>query len=262
VTIAETVRRLLKMAPSEPLCDACLAYACATNAAEMKRVTNGIIRADPAFHPGRLCVGSLVTGPTIYYSFVSADQRSDVRGLDAVSLWGVGELGLMHFPGQQTQSGAMEVRRESPASVESKRVGPRRCPDSRPSYRKRWGSTAFRLTRLTAELFLQRPFANCRKSLRRFAVVRRQVERNFLMLVVPRAGALMARTRVQGAFPKTPMRWASIIRRGQRFRVRDHVFMLAASAVKRLAVDGHKFPCPSSVASVEGEDMGLIGLPQ
>lgn len=54
MTVAETVRRVLTDAPGEALCDACLALACATDLAEMRRIT-GRLLAEKSFGRRAVC---------------------------------------------------------------------------------------------------------------------------------------------------------------------------------------------------------------
>jgi len=67
VTTADDVRRLLSRAPGEPLCDACLALACASSLDDMRAVTEALAKTDPAFHRGSGCGGCGRTLPTIFY---------------------------------------------------------------------------------------------------------------------------------------------------------------------------------------------------
>ena len=53
--LAETVATILKHAPGEPLCDACLAFACAVSLTQMRAVTEQLLEKDLSFTPGSNC---------------------------------------------------------------------------------------------------------------------------------------------------------------------------------------------------------------
>jgi len=53
--LAETVAAILKHAPGEPQCDACLAFACSVSVAEMRAVTERLVVGDSEFDWGSDC---------------------------------------------------------------------------------------------------------------------------------------------------------------------------------------------------------------
>jgi hypothetical protein len=74
MSTVDNVRRLLSRAPGEPLCDACLALACASSLDDMRAVTEALAKVDPAFHRGSGCGGCGRTVPTILYRVGRADS--------------------------------------------------------------------------------------------------------------------------------------------------------------------------------------------
>jgi hypothetical protein len=74
VSIVDDVRRLLSRAPGEPLCDACLALACASSLNDMRAAAEALAKTDPAFHRGPACQGCGRTVPTLFYRIGSADS--------------------------------------------------------------------------------------------------------------------------------------------------------------------------------------------
>jgi hypothetical protein len=76
VTTVETVRRLLSSAPAEPLCDACLAFACATSFIEMRAVTETLLESDRAFDRGSSCAACRRTVPTLFYRRVDEGAKA------------------------------------------------------------------------------------------------------------------------------------------------------------------------------------------
>jgi hypothetical protein len=60
VSTVDDVRRLLSSAPGDPLCAACLAFACATSLREMLAVTETLLEADRDFHRGVLALVAAV----------------------------------------------------------------------------------------------------------------------------------------------------------------------------------------------------------
>ena len=67
MTAADTVRRLLVDAAGEPLCDACLAFACSVTLDEMREVTEELL-THPTFHRRDRCVSCRRTAPALAYS--------------------------------------------------------------------------------------------------------------------------------------------------------------------------------------------------
>jgi hypothetical protein len=60
------LRFLLESAPGEAVCDACLAFACGTSLAEMRELTEGLLRAEPlTFQRASSCASCRRTVPTI-----------------------------------------------------------------------------------------------------------------------------------------------------------------------------------------------------
>jgi predicted amidophosphoribosyltransferase len=66
MTPVHTVRGLLLAGPGEPLCDACLALACAVSLTEMRLVTRNLL-ARPEFRRGTACASCQRDVPTIVY---------------------------------------------------------------------------------------------------------------------------------------------------------------------------------------------------
>lgn len=66
MTPAHTVRCLLMAGPGEPLCDACLALACAVSLTEMRLITRNLL-ARPEFRRGTACASCRRDVPTIIY---------------------------------------------------------------------------------------------------------------------------------------------------------------------------------------------------
>jgi hypothetical protein len=67
MTAIDTVRRLLVDAAGEPLCDACLAFACSVSLIEMRQVTEELL-TNVSFQRRDRCVSCRRTVPTIAYS--------------------------------------------------------------------------------------------------------------------------------------------------------------------------------------------------
>ena len=63
----ESVRRLLSHTVAEPVCDDCLAFACATGLNEMRAVTEALVESARAFHRGSSCATCRRAAPTIFY---------------------------------------------------------------------------------------------------------------------------------------------------------------------------------------------------
>jgi len=63
----ETVRALLSQAPDDPLCDACLAFACGTSPPEMGVATETLVKSDRAFRRASSCGSWRRIVPTIFY---------------------------------------------------------------------------------------------------------------------------------------------------------------------------------------------------
>ena len=65
---SEAARAILKQAPGEPLCPACLAFSCSTSLTEMRTITETLIRDDKEFRSSRLTCASChrVTATIIY----------------------------------------------------------------------------------------------------------------------------------------------------------------------------------------------------
>jgi len=74
MSTADDVRRLLSRAPGEPLCDACLALACASSLDDMRAATEELAKTDPAFHRSSGCGGCGRTIPTIFYRVGRSDR--------------------------------------------------------------------------------------------------------------------------------------------------------------------------------------------
>jgi len=53
--LAVTVRRLLEQCPGEPLCDACLAFACSVSLTEMRLVTAAVAHDAPFRRDSAIC---------------------------------------------------------------------------------------------------------------------------------------------------------------------------------------------------------------
>jgi hypothetical protein len=75
VSTVDDVRRLLSRAAGEPLCDSCLAFACASNLTDMRAATDALVKSDPAFHRGSSCRSCGRTVPTIFYRVSRSDRR-------------------------------------------------------------------------------------------------------------------------------------------------------------------------------------------
>jgi hypothetical protein len=62
-----TVRRLLRSAPGEALCDSCLAFACAVSLIEMREATEVLLHTEPQFQRAATCASCRRTVPSIIY---------------------------------------------------------------------------------------------------------------------------------------------------------------------------------------------------
>jgi hypothetical protein len=60
-----TVRKLLEQCPGEPLCDACLAFACSVSLGEMRAVTTVIDDAEPFTRATAMCASCRRQTPTL-----------------------------------------------------------------------------------------------------------------------------------------------------------------------------------------------------
>jgi hypothetical protein len=65
--LEETVRRLLRAAPAEPLCAACLALACETTLIEMRQRIEALLEDRQHFQPEAACASCRRTVPAILY---------------------------------------------------------------------------------------------------------------------------------------------------------------------------------------------------
>ena len=66
-TTVVAVRQLLSEVIADPVCDRCLAAACATTQATIHAVMETLIASDRAFHRGSSCGSCRRSVPTIYY---------------------------------------------------------------------------------------------------------------------------------------------------------------------------------------------------
>jgi len=62
-----TLRSLLQSAPGEALCDACLAFACATSLVEMREMTEVLLQTEPQFQRVSSCASCRRIVPAIIY---------------------------------------------------------------------------------------------------------------------------------------------------------------------------------------------------
>jgi len=63
----QTVRCLLMATPGEPLCAACLAFACETSLTEMRKRIETLLEDSTSFQCGSTCAGCQRAVPTIFY---------------------------------------------------------------------------------------------------------------------------------------------------------------------------------------------------
>ena len=75
MTTVDVVRRLLSSASAEPLCDACLAFACATSLMEMRAATEDLVTSDPSFHRGGSCGSCRRTVQATFYRDAASSAR-------------------------------------------------------------------------------------------------------------------------------------------------------------------------------------------
>jgi hypothetical protein len=88
MTTEETARRLLMDAAGEPLCDACLAFACSASLSEMRRVTEDLLTS-ASFQRRDTCVSCRRTVPAIAYSAKCVHcSRAVLPGDDALDIDG------------------------------------------------------------------------------------------------------------------------------------------------------------------------------
>jgi hypothetical protein len=66
MTPARIARSLLMDGPGDPLCDPCLALACAVSLTEMRHITRALLR-HPGFQRGTACASCQRDVPTIVY---------------------------------------------------------------------------------------------------------------------------------------------------------------------------------------------------
>jgi hypothetical protein len=81
VSTVDDVRRLLSSAPGDPLCAACLAFACATSLREMLAVTETLLEADRDFHRGVLALVAAVLCQRFFYRAVPTSGEAATRCL-------------------------------------------------------------------------------------------------------------------------------------------------------------------------------------
>ena len=62
-----TLRGLLRSAPYEAVCDACLAFACAVSLTEMRALTEALLQIDAQFQRAATCASCRRTVPSILY---------------------------------------------------------------------------------------------------------------------------------------------------------------------------------------------------
>ena len=55
MTVAELARQLLIDAPSDALCDSCLALACGATLTEMRQITKALLGQSTTFHQDATC---------------------------------------------------------------------------------------------------------------------------------------------------------------------------------------------------------------
>jgi len=67
MTVAELARQLLIEAPSDALCDSCLALACGTTLAEMRQITKTLLGQSTTFHQDATCASCHRTVAAIVY---------------------------------------------------------------------------------------------------------------------------------------------------------------------------------------------------
>ena len=78
--LAVTVRRLLEQCPGEPLCDACLAFACSVSLTEMRLVTAAVGHDAPFRRHSAICASCRRQTTTLAWG------SGDVRATDNCSL--------------------------------------------------------------------------------------------------------------------------------------------------------------------------------
>jgi hypothetical protein len=72
----EAVRIILKQAPGEPLCSACLAFSCSTSLTEMRKITAALVHDSKEFRNASLtCASCRRVTETIVYPGPSAVNR-------------------------------------------------------------------------------------------------------------------------------------------------------------------------------------------
>jgi hypothetical protein len=70
-----TVRKLLEECPGEPLCDACLAFACSVSLAEMRAVTGTVASGEPFTRDTATCASCRRQTTTLAWTLRPADDN-------------------------------------------------------------------------------------------------------------------------------------------------------------------------------------------
>src|SRR5438128_8237244 len=73
--LATTVRRLLEQCPGEPLCDACLAFACAVSLAEIRGVTTIVGHDEPFARTTATCASCRRQTTTLTWGLPPANAK-------------------------------------------------------------------------------------------------------------------------------------------------------------------------------------------
>ena len=67
MTVAELARQLLIDAPTDALCDSCLALACGATLTEMRQITKALLGLNTTFHQDATCASCHRVVATIVY---------------------------------------------------------------------------------------------------------------------------------------------------------------------------------------------------
>src|SRR5262249_31280974 len=119
MSTADTVRRLLLDAAGEPLCDACLAFACSISLSEMRQVTEELV-TQASFQRRDTCVSCRRTVPAVAYSAKKCAycSRPVLPGDDAIGANG----DLLHAACFRVLSSSDTIRLARKLSQQSRRL--------------------------------------------------------------------------------------------------------------------------------------------
>src|SRR5690349_4174508 len=117
MTPADTARRLLVDAAGEPLCDACLAFACSISLGQMRRVTERLL-THASFHRRDSCVSCRRTVPAIAFAAKCVHcSRPVLPGEDALEI----EIDMFHAACLRRIASDQTIRLSKKLSQESRR---------------------------------------------------------------------------------------------------------------------------------------------